>query len=404
MNEPPFAFLDPDPHPARPAGALQGLRIALTPDVSVRAWPTDAGSRALENYRAVEDATVVRRLKAQGAQLIGTTRMAELGLGVVSHTAHLALAKGLCDAVLMSDKLGEARYLSALAGAWGYKPSFGVCSRLGMIGLIPSMESIGVIATSPGRLVDLLAGIGGADPDDFSMLWENLPDFAAAGNRDARIRRVGVIREQCDGLDPADRAAFEKALSRLTRKGIEIRPLSLPDLPIFRLVHRVIGATEASSSAGKYDGVRYGHRSADAIDWNDMYLKSRGDSFGPLIKAYLFQGAYFQFDNYAAFEHACRLRRDLVEQGRVLFRDVDTIASPVRRSDCDAARAGTVSDLYEAFDLTLAANVLGSPALSVPDEVLVDDRDLGLQLIGPHLSDESLLALALDGRRNQTRT
>lgn len=166
----------------------------------------------------------------------------------------------------------------------------------------------------------------------------------------------------------------------------------MAEFDLFRTVHQVVGAVEASSSAGKYDGVRYGHRAASAKNWNEMYLKSRAESFGLTVKAYLFQGAYFQFENYDAFEDACRIRARLVKAMENLLARVDAVAFPTQRKGHPADKAETVSRIYEAFLLTLAANVTGLPALQIPGVAGDGAFDPGLQLVGKRLSDARLLS------------
>jgi aspartyl-tRNA(Asn)/glutamyl-tRNA(Gln) amidotransferase subunit A len=151
---------------------------------------------------------------------------------------------------------------------------------------------------------------------------------------------------------------------------------------------------EASSSCGKYDGVRYGHRTASAKNWNDMYLKSRSECFGLIIKTYLFQGAYFQFENYAAFENASRIRACLVKETNGLFTGADALAFPTRRKELHGAAAESVDEIYDECALTLPANVLGLPSVQIPGFVVDGKIDFGLQIIGPRMTDATLLFLA----------
>jgi len=153
---------------------------------------------------------------------------------------------------------------------------------------------------------------------------------------------------------------------------------------------------EASSSAGKYDGVRYGHRAASAKNWNEMYLNTRGESFGTLIKEYLFQGAYFQFENYRAFENACRIRGRLVRGMAIAMENIDMLVLPTRRLVHDAAGASTVNETYDAFSLTLYANVTGQPSLNVPSFARGPEGDMGMQLAAPRLADAGLLDIGAE--------
>ncbi len=383
-----------------PQGILNDFRVVLRGNLPVAGKPSNAGSKALENFMPIEDAAVVKRLKNHGAWLAGMSQMSELGFGITKDTAHRLIGEKQCNAFLGTESAGEIRYLAAMAGAWGYKPSSGICSNLGAVTLLPSMECIGVIAETPAAVASILFAVSGKEDRDFSMLWDNLPVFPAKGDKSPDSGtagppiKVGVIAEQIAGLDEADKNAFEKTVSGLVQKGIPVTEVSFPDYDLFRTVHQVIGSVEASSSAGKYDGVRYGHRASNTDNWNDMYLKTRQASFGTLIKAYLFQGAFFQFENYPAFEQAARLRNLLFQKTGALFEDIDFIASPLRISGFDATRAQSVDDVYDALVHALPANVLGLPALCAPGMTRTDDRDLGLQIMAPHLADEKLLNFA----------
>ena len=380
-----FSFRAPLTSAPAPAGPLAGTRVVLQPNLSVRGWPTEAGSLALESYVALEDATVVARLRDAGAVLVGSSRMAELGFGLVEGAAE---ALGECDVALVADTMGEARHVASAAGACGLKPSYGIVSRFGLIGLVPSMECVGVVAASPATIARVMAVVAGPDERDPSMRAEPAPDFAHLGSDDG-VATAGVVRELAEALEPDERDAFDAALGTVAATGARIREVSLPDFDLFRTVHHVVGSTEASSSAGKYDGVRYGHRAADAANWNEMYLRTRAECFGTLVKAYLFQGACFQFERYAAFVDAARLRRRLLGQTDALFAEADVLVAPVARPAREgAAAADTVEAVYDALALTLPANVTGHPTLAVPG------AGCGLQLVGPHLADARLLSFA----------
>ena len=368
------------------SGPLAGRKVVVQPSLSVRGWPAEAGSVALEGFVALGDATVVERLRAAGAAIVASSRMAELGFGLAWDTTAAVLAERHGDVALVADTMGEARHVAAVAGAVGLKPSYGIVSRFGLIGLVPSMECIGVVALTAEDAASVMAALAGPDERDPSMRDAQPPDFAKVGEGQDGVASVGVVRELFDAMEPGEADGFRKSLTKLEDAGIRCEQVSLPDFGLLRTVHNVVGSVEASSAAGKYDSVRYGHRAEGTENWNEMYLTSRAESFGPLVKSYLFQGAYFQFQDYRAFENACRLRRRLVEQTDAVFDETDILAFPARRPECDPASATSIAQVYDAFTFTLAANVTGHPAVYLPG--------LGAQLIGPALSDGRLLALA----------
>ena len=376
-------------------GSLSGRRVVIQPNMSVRGWLCDAGSLALEGFVALEDATVVTRLRNAGAELAGSSRMSELGFGLAGDTASRVISGGEADIGLVTDTMGEARVSAAGSGLFGFKPSFGIVSRFGLIGLVPSMECYGILGKRLEDMIDTLSVITGKDKDDPSMPDEGFPDFTATCKPLDLPCTVGVVRECLDILNDMECKAFGTGLTRLEEAGLTIREVSLPDFDLFRVVHNVVASVEASSSAGKYDGVRYGHRSSSGKNWNDMYLNSRGESFGSLIKTFLFQGAYFQFENYPAFENACRNRRRLVRATTDLLGHVDLLVFPTRRLEHDAARATTINHIYDAFSLTLPANVTGQPSLHIPSLALHSGADVGVQLIGLRLADPRLLSIGL---------
>lgn len=394
-----FTHIDSSPPPLTAPGPLAGKSVAIQPNMSVRGWPTEAGSVALERFIALEDATVVKRLRAAGAKTMGSTHMSELGFGLAGDTAAQVLAEGHVDIALITDTMGEARVAASTIGVFGFKPSYGIVSRFGLIGLVPSMECFGIMANTLEDVATVMGMIVGSDDHDLSMPEFGpeceLPDFSQVCETKEPVGAIGVVSESMDVLEPSESEAFSLALSRLEQAGLKIQELSIVDFDLFRTVHNVIGSVEASSSGGKYDGVRYGHRCTSAKNWNEMYLRSRGESFGLLVKTYMLQGAYFQFENYAAFENACRIRARLVRETEKLFNKADLLVFPTSRPGFDAATARTINEIYDAFSLTLLADVTGLPSLVLPGLVFDGNIDLGLQLVGPRLSDARLLSAAL---------
>ncbi len=376
-------------------GLLSGRKVVVQPNMSVRGWLCDAGSLALEGFIALEDATVVTCLRNAGADLVGSSRMSELGFGLAGDTATRVLSGGEADIALITDTMGEARVAAAASGVFGFKPSFGIISRFGLVGLVPSMECYGILGKRLEDIMDTLSVIAGKDASDPSMPDEEFAAFTAAHEPLKSPCTAGVVRECLDMLDDGERQAFQTGLTRLVEAGLTLREMSLPDFDLFRVVHNVVASVEASSSAGKYDGVRYGHRASSGRNWNEMYLNSRGESFGPLMKTFLFQGAYFQFENYPAFENACRNRHQLVRATADLLGKVDLLVFPTRRREHDAARAATINRIYDAFSLTLPANVTGQPSLHIPSLALHSGADIGVQLIGLRLEDSRLLSIGI---------
>jgi aspartyl-tRNA(Asn)/glutamyl-tRNA(Gln) amidotransferase subunit A len=402
MQETIFSYMDPAPPCASENNTLTGLTVAIQPNLSVRGWPTQAGSRALEGFTAIEDATVVERLRQAGATIKGSTYMSELGLGLTGNTGGHALKNNEADIVLITDILGESRVSACAAGVFGFKPSYGIISRFGLISLIPSMECCGILARKLADVSRVISVIAGNDSRDLSMpkfgpefgSKLKLPDFLRVFEAKKPARSGGVIKECLETMDKDEQNAFEAAISKLAKRGIQLIEVSLEDFNMVRTAHNIIGAVEASSSAGKYDSVRYGHRAAGSKNWNEMYLNSRAESFGMLIKSYLFQGSYFQYENYNAFVDAARIRRRLSAGLEQALENADFLILPTIRKAIDPFTAGTVNEIYDSFPWTPIANITGHPAITLPRMVTCKDMDLGMQIIGPRFKDANILSIA----------
>ena len=369
-------------------GPLAGLSIAIQPNISKAGWPVDAGSRALARFTALEDATIVDRLSRSGAFLCGSTKMSEFGFGLASSLTGEAVKQKIAGAELVMDMTGECRLAAAAAGVCGFKPSYGLVSHFGLIGLIPSMEACGVLSPSIQNIRGILKAAAGPDEKDFSLPDESIPDFTVQAI-DPLKTTIGVLAEAQSTLTAEEQGGFRLSVAELRKAGFAVREVSFPEWPLFLTVHKIVGAVEASSCAGRYDSVRYGERAPGAKNWNEMYLASRGAAFGTLLKSFLFQGAFFQFQRYAAYEDACRIRARLVEDMKKRFGEVDFLVLPVSDGASDPNPA-TLDETCRQFAGTAFANVTGQPALVLPP---ASAGHAPLQLAGPRLCDAALLSL-----------
>ncbi len=360
---------------------------ALQPCVCVADRPCDAGSPALEGYRPPEDAEVVSRLRRAGIPIRGAVGMSEFGFGLRGGSAGRAAAAGAAQAELMLDLTGESRAAAAALGLWGFKAGYGSVSRRGLIGLVPSMEAPGILARNPAVIRKVLQALSGPDGKDYSQPADEEPDFVPRGIvPDTTV--IGVVAESLAGLSPDELAAFRSAVEELRRRGFPIRELSLPGYELFPLVHRIAASVEASSSAGRYDSVRYGTRASAGENWNEMFLQTRGEVFGPLIKSLLLQGAYFQFRRFESYRDACRIRSRLLGELRALEDRADFLLLP-SPGQAPAAEPDDLDGLYRRFASTLFANVAGLPALYLPGK----GGTGGCQLAAPRLQGPRLLEL-----------
>ncbi len=390
-----FCYRNPD-IPDTSSGLLQGKIITTQPNIPVAGWPAEAGSQALAGFKALEDAAVIERLTKSGAKIAGATHMSEFGFGLAGSAAGLAIARNEAAAELMLDLAGEARLIAAHTGVWGFKPGYGLVPRVGITGLIPSMEACGILGKTPGDIRDILRAVAGPDERDFSQPDQVPPDFSRGGIEPEKMT-LGVIDEAANALPAKDRDAFKKEIDGLKKTGFSIKSLSWPDYSLCLTVHQIVGSVEASSCAGRYDSVRYGKRAPGAKNWNEMYLQSRGASFGMLLKSYLIQGAFFQFERYDAYENACRIRARLVKDAERLLAQADALVFPVQNAAAPDVPE-TLAGLYEHFAHTAQANITGCPALCVPSAAA---NGTAVQLVGPRSADARVMALGeyLDRQR-----
>ncbi len=403
-----FTYLNTSTQPGT-EGPMTGTDVAVESNISVADWPTDAHSLALENYVALEDATLVKRLRNAGATLKGRTAMGELGLGFDNDTCGKAIKSGLSHAVLKTDTTGEARMAAAISGCFGFKPSYGLISRFGLIGLVPSMESCGILSNSLETISKTVLSMTGKDDKDPSMdpsgVDRVMKEFRHQKKSSDCPLTVGVIKGHGKAMAPDKCKGFEQAVARLGKAGVQVKHIDIKDFALACTVHNIIGTVEASSSAGRFDSVRYGHRTGASVkSWNEMYIKSRGESFGPLVKAYLFQGGYFQYQNYNAFLDACRVRARLMKDMEKALKTVDLVLLPASENPgVTLKKPGTVTDLYDTFSLMLLANLTGNPSITIPGPVRENNAGPALQLIGKRFGDAGLLALAARISDIQTR-
>jgi aspartyl-tRNA(Asn)/glutamyl-tRNA(Gln) amidotransferase subunit A len=383
-----FVYINPETAVPE-SGDLQGMRVAIQPNISVAGWPADAVSKALHNFKALEDATIVQRLRQAGAFIPGSTRMSEFGLSLENSQAGEAIRQQAAEAELVMDFMGESRLAAARAAVCGFKPSFGLVPRTGLIGLIPSMECCGILSGSLEVIRRILKAAAGKDGLDFSMPDEVIPDFTRKEINPLNVT-IGIIKEAQKGLSDRQEKDFQMALEELSKAGFVLKDVSFPDFSLFTLVHKIVGSVEASSSAGRYDSVRFGQRAPGAKNWNEMYLMSRGAAFGRLLKSFLFQGAFFQFEHYKAFEDACRIRARLLKEMQTITSQVDFLVLPAA-GYTPSESTTPLTEVYARFSSTAFANVTGQPALYLPPAS--GAAEVGYQLVGPRLSDAGLLAL-----------
>ncbi|MGK2940940.1 MAG: Asp-tRNA(Asn)/Glu-tRNA(Gln) amidotransferase subunit GatA [Immundisolibacter sp.] len=402
------------------AGPLTGIPIAHKDIFCTDGVRTSCASRMLDNFIAPYDATVVMRLAAAGAVMLGKTNMDEFAMGSSNETSFYgpvrnpwdsqrvpggssggsaaAVAAGLCAAATGTDTGGSIRQPAALTGICGLKPTYGRVSRYGMIAFASSLDQGGPMARSAQDLALLLQAMAGFDPRDSTSIEREVPDYTAALGGSLQGLRIGLPREYFDaGLDPAVGDAVRAGLAELERFGATLVDISLPHTHLSVPAYYVVAPAEASSNLARYDGVRYGYRCDNPADLQDLYQRSRSEGFGAEVKRRILIGTYVLSAGYydAYYLKAQRVRRLIRNDFLEAFGQVDVIAGPTVPGP--AFRLGERNNdpvaMYLSDIYTLAVNLAGLPALSVPCG-LVQGLPVGLQLIGRDFDEASLLNVA----------
>jgi aspartyl-tRNA(Asn)/glutamyl-tRNA(Gln) amidotransferase subunit A len=397
---------------------LFGVPIAIKDNICVRGVRTTAASRVLEHYVPPYDATVVARLEAAGAIIVGKTNCDEFAMG--SSTEHsafgpahnpwdtsriaggssggsaIAVATGVTPLALGSETGGSVRQPAALCGVLGLKPTYGRISRYGLLAFASSIDQVGIFGASASDVALCLGVIAGADPLDATAAAHPVGRYREEAAQEITGLRVGVPRDLLrEGLEPGVRTAFESALDVLQSNGAILHDITLPHGRWATASYALIVMAEASSNLGRYDGARYGTR-APAEDLAAMYGRSRA-LFGAEVKRRIMLGTFVlsagYYDAYyrKALEVAALIRDDYTRA----FTGVDVVATPT--SPTTAFRLGERTDdpvaMYLADVFTASANLARLPALSVPCG-LAEGLPVGLQLTGPAWSEGLLLRVA----------
>lgn len=411
-------------------GPLLGLPIAHKDIFVTRGLPTTAGSRMLEGYRSPFDATVVARLADAGAVTLAKLNCDEFAMGSTNENSAfkpvlnpwdtarvpggssggsaVAVAARLVPAATGTDTGGSIRQPASFTGITGIKPTYGTCSRYGMVAFASSLDQAGPMARSAEDCALLLNAMAGFDERDSTSTQRAPEDFHAAlraprpGASAARPLaglRVGLPAEFFPAALAADvGGALRAALAELEKLGATLVDVSLPRTELSIPVYYIIAPAEASSNLSRFDGVRYGHRAAKYADLLDMYKKSRSEGFGPEVKRRIMIGTYVLSHGYydAYYLQAQKLRRMIADDFQACFAQCDLIAGPVAPSV--AWKIGAQEDdpvaAYLADIFTLPASLAGLPGMSVPAGFGEGGLPVGMQLIGNYFQEGTLLHAA----------
>jgi aspartyl-tRNA(Asn)/glutamyl-tRNA(Gln) amidotransferase subunit A len=404
-----------------PLPPLAGVPVAIKDVMSTRGVRTTAGSKSLGNYIPPYDCTAVARLEAAGAVVLGKTNCDEFAMGSSNensafHPVHnprdltrvpggssggsaAAVAADMAVVALGSDTGGSIRQPASFCGIVGLMPSYGRVSRYGLIAFASSLDHVGPLARTVKDAAIVLRTIAGRDPMDSTSADLPVPDYPAEIEEPVRGLKVGVAKEYFgDGLDDDVRHAVESAIDKFKSLGCEVLPVSLPHTPYAIPAYYLIATAEASSNLARYDGVRYGYRATGANSLSKMYRRTRDDSFGAEVKRRIMLGTYALSAGYydAYYLKAQKVRTLLTRDFEEAFRKVDVIVTPT--SPTAAFRLGEKSNdplaMYLADIYTVTADLAGIPAISIPCGVTKDKLPIGLQMLGKHFDEATILRLA----------
>ena len=397
------------------------MPVALKDNLCVSGMPTTAGSRILEGYRPPYSATVVERLEAAGAVILGKTNCDEFAMG--SSTEHsafgpsknpwdptrtpggssggsaVAVAAGFTPIALGSDTGGSVRQPAALCGIVGLKPTYGRVSRYGLIAFASSLDQVSPFARTVADAALVADVIGGADPHDATCAAREAPACASRLGQDINGMRVGVPRHLLErGVDPEVAAAFDAAILTLESLGASVSTVELPHSDYSIPVYYLVATAEASSNLARYDGVRYGFRAPGASTLGEVYAATRHAGFGAEVKRRIMLGTYaLSAGYYDAFYLKAQQVRTLIRRDfEQALRQVDVIALPT--SPTPAFRLGERLEdplqMYLADVFTVGASLAGLPAISVPCGTTRQPLPIGLQLTGRAWEDATVCQIA----------
>lgn len=400
---------------------LTGIPVSVKDNLCTAGTRTTCSSKMLAEFVPPYDATVVARLKAAGAPIVGKLNMDEFAMGSSTETSAFGITRNPWDGTrvpggssggaaaavaartailaLGTDTGGSIRQPAAFCGVVGMKPTYGRVSRYGAIAFASSMDQVGPMARSVEDCARLLQAIAGGDPNDATSLDEPVPDYGAGLHGGVEGLVIGVPKEFFgDGIDPDVEAAVKKAIQTLQDQGAQVVEVSLPHSQYALASYCIIGPAEASSNLGRFDGVRYGYRAEDAADVTSMFGRTRAEGFGPEVKRRMMLGAYvLSADGYEAYYRKAQQVRTLVRQDfDEAFTRCDLLALPTTATTAFALgeRSEARLDMYKSDLCTVTANLAGIPALSVPCGLDADGLPIGLQLVGPAFAEERLLRAA----------
>jgi len=401
-------------------GNLAGIPISIKDNISVKGMQNTCASKILEGYKAPYDAHVIERIKGEDGIILGKLNLDEFAMGSSTENSALKVTRNPWDlervpggssggsAVCVSafesplslgtDTGGSVRQPASLCGIVGLKPTYGRVSRYGAVAFGSTLDQIGTFARDVEDCALLNQYISGLDRRDSTTADIAVPDYRKSLTTDLRGKRIGVPKEYFgEGIDEGVRKAVYEAIEVFKANGAEVSECSLPLSDYALAAYYIISSAEASSNLARFDGIRYGHRSASFSDAVDLYYKSRSEGFGPEVKRRIMLGTYVLSAGYydAYYKKALKVR-NLIKQdfGRVL-KEFDAIVCPTSPTTAFkiGEKSGDVLSMYLSDVYTVPVNVAGLPGISIPCG-MSNGLPVGLQIIGDYYREDVLFNLA----------
>lgn len=398
---------------------LLGIPIAHKDIFCEMGVKTTAGSKMLDNFISPYDATVVSRLRDAGVTSLGKTNMDEFAMGSSNETSHygpvhnpwnvgcvpggssggsaVAVSAGLCSAATGTDTGGSIRQPAAFCGITGIKPTYGRVSRWGMIAYASSLDQAGPMARTAEDCAIMLEVMAGADPRDSTSSQHPVGRYRQELNKSIKGMKIGLCQTFLEGLDQQVAARIEDTVKALSSLGATFIDVTLPASELAIPAYYIIAPAECSANLSRYDGVRFGYRCENPENLEDLYKRSRSESFGQEVKNRIMVGAFALSAGYydAYYRKAQQIRRLVREDFVRAFEEVDLILGPTTPGTAFQIGEKTkdANAMYQQDIYTISANLAGLPALSFPVG-LIDDMPVGAQLIGNYFDEGRLLGVA----------
>jgi len=402
---------------AAPAGVLP---FAAKDNIVTADLPATCGSRMLKDFRSPFDATAIARLRARGASLVGKTNLDEFAMGSSNeHSAFgparnpwdttrvpggssggsaAAVAARLVPVALGSETGGSVRQPAALCGVVGFKPTYGRISRWGLVAFASSLDQIGIVTKTVRDCAEVLGIVAGHDPRDSTSSPEPTGDYGRDLESGVKGLRFGIVREALEHLEGEVRANFDASVGVLRRGGAIVEEASVPAIGYAIAIYYIVANAEASANLSRFDGIRYGHRSARARTLDDVYFDSRGEGFGAEVKRRIMLGTFALSSGYydAYYGRAQRVRAKLRHEFAESFRSFDYLITPTTPEAAFPIGAKTEDPLamYLSDIFTAPANLVGIPAIAVPSGFSAEGLPLSLQIMAPHFAEAALFRAA----------